>query len=1060
MSETKQVLFELQVDISKSVEQLAEYEIQLEGVNEEIAKYQQKQKSGEQLSASERAELIRLKEVKKALQKEMADQSRQVQNAIIAEGKYKDTLKGLCAELSSAKDKLRAMKLSGEENSKAYAEQSEYVGKLNDKIKEMEAAYGVHTRNVGNYEMAVSSSKDRVAELVAELARLTAEHKENTPEFEAASAALDEYSLQLQSNNKTSLEFAQQGLTSLVGAFTVVTMVMGQDTEEGKKMAAVMAKLQVAVTALSALMAAYQAIEKKGLIQKIATTLQVKAGALALKMQASAQTAATGATVAGTVAQKALNKAMAANPIGLIVAGVVALVSGLVALVSWLLKSSEAEREAQSAMKAYEDQCRKTENALAFLEAKELERSVRVSKQYQDEIAALMQKGATQTEIDNKIAEMEDALAQITIESAQKRIEENRKYLQSALANYEAQQKYLNELIRKKGADAKASIEQAQVAAEAYKKYLSIVNAVNNDVKAVNDATFASAQRQRDKETRAIEKAYEKRSKLLQAYQSLVESVYNKMGIYIYDETKSAEENAEARYLAEVQAETRMFEFKQKMAKKKLALDRKNKKITEDEYKYELSTLKQESDAFYLQQSENLAEHTRSLLQSAIDLAGGKTVEKQIEAVTNSYKNAREQINRSETLSAEEKAFYIAQLAEKEAEEIKQIRLNSVDETHAKIEKEVGELYRYDVRQFSESETERLQLDADYLRKMIAQKKKAGLNTIAEEKALLQTEAALRASALNDELASNWKNLKKQYDLKKDYIEKELQLEELSAQRRAELEEELATITAEKHMKQIEAAESYASQAMEMLSSINDLANSLGDREVAKAEEDNNAQKKSLDKRLKAGLISQKQYDKEVAKLDDDLDKKKAEIAKKQAIREKALSAFQIGLNTAMAIMKIWAEVPKVDFGASTIALTAMVAALGAAQLAAALATPIPTARKGGLVQGATHEQGGVLINTEGDERIISANPSKAFPELLNLISYIGKHAGIPDTGYGMSAVVGNNGTGHNIDMEELSAMISANIASALADLKIYTAITDVREADKNYTIMENNAKL
>ena len=42
--------------------------------------------------------------------------------------------------------------------------------------------------------------------------------------------------------------------------------------------------------------------------------------------------------------------------------------------------------------------------------------------------------------------------------------------------------------------------------------------------------------------------------------------------------------------------------------------------------------------------------------------------------------------------------------------------------------------------------------------------------------------------------------------------------------------------SAEKHMKRIEAAESYASQAMEMLSAVNDLANSLGDREVAKAE--------------------------------------------------------------------------------------------------------------------------------------------------------------------------------------------------------------------------------
>ena len=55
------------------------------------------------------------------------------------------------------------------------------------------------------------------------------------------------------------------------------------------------------------------------------------------------------------------------------------------------------------------------------------------------------------------------------------------------------------------------------------------------------------------------------------------------------------------------------------------------------------------------------------------------------------------------------------------------------------------------------------------------------------------------------------------------------------------------------------------------------------------------------------------------------------------------------------------------------------------------MSEPLPKARRGGLVKGAKHEQGGVLVETEGEERIIAANPSKAFPELLNLISYIGK---------------------------------------------------------------------
>ena len=216
-----------------------------------------------------------------------------------------------------------------------------------------------------------------------------------------------------------------------------------------------------------------------------------------------------------------------------------------------------------------------------------------------------------------------------------------------------------------------------------------------------------------------------------------------------------------------------------------------------------------------------------------------------------------------------------------------------------------------------------------------------------------------------------------------------------------------------------------------------------------------------MEKRLDAGLISQKDYDKQVEKMDSDLEKKKADLDRKAAIRQKAMSAMQIAINTATAIMRIWADVPKIDFGISTAALTAVAATMGAVQLAAVLSEPLPTAAKGGLVSGPTHAQGGVLVNTEGDERIISANPSRAFPELLNLISYIGKHAGIPDTGYSAGILSGNTSQeSKEMDYDRLSSMLADKVSSAIKDLRIYAAITDIREADRNYTKIENSAKL
>ena len=78
-----------------------------------------------------------------------------------------------------------------------------------------------------------------------------------------------------------------------------------------------------------------------------------------------------------------------------------------------------------------------------------------------------------------------------------------------------------------------------------------------------------------------------------------------------------------------------------------------------------------------------------------------------------------------------------------------------------------------------------------------------------------------------------------------------------------------------------------------------------------------------------------------------ELEEKKAKLKLRQQKLDKANAIFQIGLSTAMAIMSIWAQVPKGDFGASTIALTAMAAALGATQLAVAAAKPLSQYAKG-----------------------------------------------------------------------------------------------------------------
>jgi len=81
------------------------------------------------------------------------------------------------------------------------------------------------------------------------------------------------------------------------------------------------------------------------------------------------------------------------------------------------------------------------------------------------------------------------------------------------------------------------------------------------------------------------------------------------------------------------------------------------------------------------------------------------------------------------------------------------------------------------------------------------------------------------------------------------------------------------------------------------------------------------------------------------------LEKKRLQEEQKQAKARKAFALADIQINTAAAIMSIWYQVPKFDFGVSAAAMTAFVAGLGALQTAAVLAQPIPKYKDGGTIK-------------------------------------------------------------------------------------------------------------
>lgn len=1058
--ETKQTLLEVKLNLSEAIQEMAAYQQKIDDISVEMQKLTAQYKNGAITREQYNQEMIRMKETQKAYKKEIGELSRVTQNQIISEQKYAGTIKGLCAELSVAKDKLRAMKVTDP----GWEEQRDYVDQLNQKIKEVEQSYGVYQRDVGHYRTEVQKTKDEIAATIAQMQELIATHRQDSPEMQQCTEDLQKYNETMQNGAKEGIEATTQAAAGLIGAMTILGNAFGDDSEESKKMQELTKKLSVAMSVLAVATQAYQAAQKSGLITRIATNLQIKTATAALKKEATSEAGATAATVAHKVAQDALNKSMLANPILLIVAAVAALVVGIVALVSWLRSSTDAQKEATAAQEAYEKQSAKTQDAIAALDATENARSIRMRIAYQQELADMMKNGASQEQINETKAKMEEDLLKLTIEVTNDKIKEQAKELEAAKRNYFAQVALQNELIRKKGEDAKKTKEQIKVAQEAHQAYLNILNAYNDSVGKVYDAQYQLAANSYSRRSAAADKAYDRQMKQLENVEKRYAELYKREYMFIYDNTKSAEENEREKFSLAIQLEEKLFQRQQTLAKRKLALEKKNGKITQEEYVREMKVLWQEEQTHILEQSEKVADYTRQLTESAIQLAGGKMLETRLQEMRDKYADAAKSITEDANLSAEERAYYLKELTERQADEEKKIRLDAEKEIADNIRKIVEEEYRFDTRQFSTEETEKIGLEIDTLKKVIAERKAAGQVTLDDEAKLAQKEADLRSAQADKEYQIAWQNQKKQYEIQKDYLEKEIQLYESGTTQRAALEQQLAELTAQYNLQKLESAQQYADQCMDIFTEMDSFMQQLEEAQVSRAESESDAKKEALDKQLDAGLISQKQYDKKTAALDEELDKKKAEISRKQALREKALSAMQIGINTAAAIMKIWAEVPKMDFGVSTAALTALAAATGAIQLATVLATPIPTARTGGLVQGGTHEQGGVLVNTEGGERIISKNASAVFPELLNLISYIGKHSSVPDTGYAAAMLgersVERNIDGTPIDYDVLAQKIGAQVSEALRINPPRIAVDQYEEARRDYARIEESARI
>ena len=176
--------------------------------------------------------------------------------------------------------------------------------------------------------------------------------------------------------------------------------------------------------------------------------------------------------------------------------------------------------------------------------------------------------------------------------------------------------------------------------------------------------------------------------------------------------------------------------------------------------------------------------------------------------------------------------------------------------------------------------------------------------------------------------------------------------------------------------KRIANAEKWLNAAAEACSNITDLVTTLFDGQISKIEEQQEANQQyhdtaiaNIDDEYNKGLITQeeaeirkREIEEATAKKEEELAKKKAKLEYKQAVAEKANNISQISIATALGIMKAspnWVNM-------------ALVAAMGAIQLATAIAQPIKAYKRG-----TDYHPGGLAIVGDGGKREVVESGGK-----------------------------------------------------------------------------------
>jgi hypothetical protein len=288
----------------------------------------------------------------------------------------KDNIKELSASADSLKEKLREL-----ESVPIGKQDFEGIKNLNTELTQTESAIGFLTQLTGNLDQLPESFNKsaggatrlmtQLRQLKDDLAAMKEEGKGATPEF---ASKLDQAThlehaiknvnkeLELSSSNVAGLNALKEGFRGLIGGAETFAGAMGLLTDDESKAQVITKNLIALQSVLNGVEEVGAILDKNSALNVYLLSLQRKlAGTAAVEQAAGeevlavAQTEGVVATEAATAAQVGLNAAILANPVGIILASIVALYGAYEILSNTIFKASDAERQREASLRALKE---------------------------------------------------------------------------------------------------------------------------------------------------------------------------------------------------------------------------------------------------------------------------------------------------------------------------------------------------------------------------------------------------------------------------------------------------------------------------------------------------------------------------------------------------------------------------------------------------------------------------------------------------------------------------------------------------------------------------------